>query len=40
MHVNHIVLMSVVARRVSLATGVPYAIMPHGSDLEYLPGPR
>jgi glycosyltransferase involved in cell wall biosynthesis len=36
MHVNHIVLMSVVARRVSLATGVPYAVMPHGSDLEYV----
>jgi hypothetical protein len=36
MHVNHVVLMSVVARRVSLATGVPYAVMPHGSDLEYV----
>ncbi len=36
MHVNHVVLMSVVARRVSLATGVPYAVMPHGSALEYV----
>jgi glycosyltransferase involved in cell wall biosynthesis len=36
MHVNHVVLMSVVAQRVSLATGVPYAVMPHGSALEYV----
>ncbi|MEJ2375733.1 MAG: glycosyltransferase [Pseudolabrys sp.] len=36
MHVNHVVLMSVVARRVSLRTGVPYAVMPHGSALEYV----
>jgi hypothetical protein len=36
MHVNHVVLMSVVARRVSLTTGVPYAVMPHGSALEYV----
>jgi glycosyltransferase involved in cell wall biosynthesis len=36
MHVNHVVLMSVVARRVSLLTGVPYAVMPHGSALEYV----
>ena len=35
MHANHAVLMSVVAQRVSAATGVPYAIMPHGSALEY-----
>jgi glycosyltransferase involved in cell wall biosynthesis len=35
MHVNHAVLMSVVAQRVSAATGVPYAIMEHGSGLEY-----
>ncbi|MDB4900621.1 MAG: hypothetical protein JWN53_2429, partial [Gemmatimonadetes bacterium] len=35
MHVNHAVLMSVVAQRVSHATGVPYAIMEHGSGLEY-----
>jgi len=32
MHVNHVVLMSVVARRVSLATGVPYAVMPDGTS--------
>lgn len=36
MHVNHCVLMSVVAQRVSVATGVPYAVMPHGSELEYV----
>ena len=35
MHVNHAVLMSVVTQRVSAATGVPYAIMEHGSGLEY-----
>jgi glycosyltransferase involved in cell wall biosynthesis len=35
MHANHAVLMSVVAQRVSAATGVPYAVMPHGSALEY-----
>lgn len=42
MHVNHAVLMSVVAQRVSAATGVPYAIMEHGSGLEYAvkPDPR
>jgi glycosyltransferase involved in cell wall biosynthesis len=42
MHANHAVLMSVVAQRVSAATGVPYAIMPHGSALEYAvkPDPR
>ncbi|MEP6990161.1 MAG: glycosyltransferase [bacterium] len=34
-HANHAVLMSVVAQRVSARTGVPYAIMPHGSALEY-----
>jgi hypothetical protein len=34
MHVNHVVLMSVVARRVSRRSGVPYAVMPHGSALE------
>ena len=33
MHVNHVVLMSVVARRVSLTTGVPYAVMPAGSEI-------
>lgn len=35
-HANHAVLMSVVAQRVSDATGVPFAIMPHGSALEYV----
>jgi glycosyltransferase involved in cell wall biosynthesis len=35
MHANHAVLMSVVAQRVSQRTGVPYAVMPHGSALEY-----
>jgi glycosyltransferase involved in cell wall biosynthesis len=35
MHANHAVLMSVVAERVSTATGVPFAIMPHGSAIEY-----
>ena len=35
MHANHAVLMSVVAQRVSAQTGVPFAIMPHGSALEY-----
>ena len=35
MHANHAVLMSVVAQRVRARTGVPYAIMPHGSALEY-----
>jgi glycosyltransferase involved in cell wall biosynthesis len=35
MHANHAVLMSVVAQRVSAETGVPFAIMPHGSALEY-----
>ncbi len=35
MHANHAVLMSVVAERVSAATGVPFAVMPHGSAIEY-----
>ncbi|MBW3630509.1 MAG: glycosyltransferase [Gemmatimonadetes bacterium] len=34
-HANHAVLMSVVAQRVSEAEGIPFAIMPHGSALEY-----
>jgi len=34
-HANHAVLMSVVAQRVKAATGVPYSVMPHGSDIEY-----
>jgi glycosyltransferase involved in cell wall biosynthesis len=35
MHANHAVLMSVVAQRVAEAEGIPFAIMPHGSALEY-----
>ena len=35
MHANHAVLMSVVAQRVSAAEGIPFAVMPHGSALEY-----
>jgi glycosyltransferase involved in cell wall biosynthesis len=35
LHANHAVLMSVVAQRVGAATGVPFAIMPHGSAIEY-----
>jgi glycosyltransferase involved in cell wall biosynthesis len=35
MHANHAVLMSVVARRVSRARSIPFAIMPHGSAIEY-----
>lgn len=35
MHVNHAVLSTVVAQRVSEETGVPVAIMEHGSSLEY-----
>ena len=34
-HANHAVLMSVVAARVSRKTGVPFAVMPHGSAIEY-----
>jgi len=32
---NHAVLMSVVARRLSEETGIPFSIMPHGSAIEY-----
>lgn len=35
LHANHSVLMSVVAQRVSERTGVPFAIFPHGSALEF-----
>jgi glycosyltransferase involved in cell wall biosynthesis len=35
LHANHAVLMSVVAQRVAAWTGAAYAIMPHGSALEY-----
>jgi glycosyltransferase involved in cell wall biosynthesis len=34
-HANHTVLMSVVAQRVSETTGVPFAVFPHGSALEF-----
>jgi glycosyltransferase involved in cell wall biosynthesis len=34
-HANHTVLMSVVAQRVSEPTGIPFAVMPHGSALEF-----
>jgi glycosyltransferase involved in cell wall biosynthesis len=34
-HANHAALMAVVAQRVKEATGVPFAVMPHGSELEY-----
>ena len=34
-HANHAVLMPVVAQRVSRETGIPFAVMPHGSDIEY-----
>jgi glycosyltransferase involved in cell wall biosynthesis len=34
-HANHAVLMSVVARRVANQHKLPYAIMPHGSAIEY-----
>ena len=35
LHANHSVMMSEVAHRASEATGVPFAVMPHGSALEY-----
>lgn len=34
-HANHAVPMSIVAQRVRRETGVPFAIMPHGSGIEY-----
>ncbi len=34
-HANHAVLMPVVAQRINRDTGIPYAVMPHGSDIEY-----
>lgn len=36
MHVNHVVLLSEAVRRVSERTGIPYAVMPHGSAIEYV----
>jgi len=35
LHANHAVLMSVVALRVSEELSIPFAIMPHGSAIEY-----
>jgi len=35
LHANHAVLMSVVAQRVSDELSIPFAIMPHGSAIEY-----
>ena len=35
LHANHAVLMSVVAQRISDELSIPYAIMPHGSAIEY-----
>jgi len=35
LHVNHAVLMSVVAYRVNKIISIPFAIMPHGSAIEY-----
>lgn len=34
-HANHAVLMSVVAQKIHAEYGIPYAVMPHGSALEY-----
>ena len=34
-HANHAVLMPTVAQRVRASRGVPFTIMPHGSDIEY-----
>lgn len=34
-HANHAVLLSVVAERVCAESGLPFAIMPHGSAIEY-----
>src|SRR5215203_667790 len=34
-HANHVVLMAVVAQRVSRESGVPFVVMPHGSGIEY-----
>jgi glycosyltransferase involved in cell wall biosynthesis len=35
-HVNHVVLMAVAVHRVAARAGIPYAVMPHGSDIEYV----
>ena len=34
-HANHAVMMPVVAQRIQDALGIPYTVMPHGSDIEY-----
>jgi glycosyltransferase involved in cell wall biosynthesis len=34
-HANHAVMMPVVAQRIHEALGIPYTVMPHGSDIEY-----
>ena len=34
-HANHAVMMPVVAQRVREELGIPYTLMPHGSDIEY-----
>ncbi len=34
-HANHAVMMPVVAQRVRSELGIPYTVMPHGSDIEY-----
>jgi hypothetical protein len=34
-HANHAVMMPVIAERVRARLGVPYTVMPHGSDIEY-----
>lgn len=36
MHVNHVVLMAVAVQRVCAAFGRPFAILPHGSAIEYV----
>ena len=35
LHANHAVLMSVVAQRVGAELGIPFAVMPHGSAIEF-----
>lgn len=34
-HANHAVMMPVVAQRVEARVGIPFTVMPHGSDIEY-----
>jgi glycosyltransferase involved in cell wall biosynthesis len=35
LHANHAALIARVAQRVKSVTGIPYTVMPHGSELEY-----